>query len=121
MNSFGYLFISKSLLASIRESRKQTREAVVEILKDCGLNLGKELYFLGSVGKEVFIFSDAIVFDTDGNLYEVVDAPGLERRLGILEDEDVELIIQKSDFMPRLEEIFKVSQENKKKKPKEEK
>lgn len=120
MNSFGYLFISKSLLASIQESRKQTREAVVEILKDCGLNLEKELCFLGGVGKEIFVFSDALVFDVDGKLYEIVEAPGLERRLEILEEEDVELVIQKSWFMPRLEEIFKISQINKSKSRKEE-
>ncbi|RJQ25278.1 hypothetical protein C4565_08550 [Candidatus Parcubacteria bacterium] len=117
MKISGYFFISRRLLDEIRQLRAQTLKDVLYILSECADGMKKEMCLCEDVEKEIFIFADALAFDLcEKRFYKIINSSSSKKRsITLLEDEDIELILQRPRFMERLEEIYNMFQENKKK------
>jgi hypothetical protein len=111
MKTSGYFVMFQELINQIMNLRAQTREVVTFLLKECSVKMESDSFVFDGVKKQISLFSDGFAFDTETEkFYEICQIPGKEIILRSIENEELEILIQKTWFMNRLIEICEPKQ-----------
>lgn len=106
MKTSGYFVMFQELINQIMNLRAQTREVVTFLLKECSVKMESDFFVLNGIKKQISLFSDRFAFDTETEkFYEISLIPGREIVLRSIDNEELEILIQKSWFMERLTKI----------------
>ncbi|MFA5870741.1 MAG: hypothetical protein WC842_02550 [Candidatus Paceibacterota bacterium] len=111
MKTSGCFTMFQELINQIMNLRAQTREVVTFLLKECSVKMESDFFVLNGIKKQISLFGNRFAFDTEtGKFYEICQIPGKEIILRSIENEELEVLIQKTWFMNRLIEICEPKQ-----------